>query len=202
MNDSQSVRYYIRIKGVVTGPHSVERLRSLVARGRVNRHVEVSDDRQHWRLLASVPGLFVTERSPGGDGSKSANPGRCGPHTIGRGGDETTSRTAGYYSMFDGRMNGPEPLELIMTRIGNGQYPPGTRICAVGTNDWIPLEIVASVETPGTEIVDLGLEGDGETVEVQPAHWGRVASLIAICVVVSIVVVVVSLLVGFPGLLG
>jgi len=50
--------YYIRFRGKVQGPYSVERLHTLAQRRRFGRHFEVSTDGAHWSPASEIPELF------------------------------------------------------------------------------------------------------------------------------------------------
>jgi hypothetical protein len=62
MNTSQS--RYIRSRGKILGPFSVEQLQLLRARGQLHRFHEVSEDRLTWVTAASLTELFPPEAPP------------------------------------------------------------------------------------------------------------------------------------------
>jgi hypothetical protein len=62
MNDRQDQPeqqpYYLRVRGRILGPFSVEKLRSLRTRGQFSRIHEISTDRRAWSPASSIDHLF------------------------------------------------------------------------------------------------------------------------------------------------
>ena len=56
--DPNATRYYCRLRGRMTGPFDLATLQRHVRQGAVSRFHEVSTDRQNWRPVTSVEGLF------------------------------------------------------------------------------------------------------------------------------------------------
>ena len=67
MSDAQPVsagqEYYIRFRGTVLGPYSIEKLKALWVRGQFSRIHEVSTDRKSWSPASSLDDLFVSPAS-------------------------------------------------------------------------------------------------------------------------------------------
>ena len=63
-------RYWIRNRGRVQGPFTIDRIQGLLRRGRFNRHFHVSEDKKEWLPATEFPELFegvVSQRGGGGD---------------------------------------------------------------------------------------------------------------------------------------
>jgi hypothetical protein len=67
MSDAQPAsggqEYYIRFRGMVSGPYTLEKLRGLRARGQFSRIHEVSTDRESWSPASSIDDLFAAPAS-------------------------------------------------------------------------------------------------------------------------------------------
>jgi hypothetical protein len=61
-------RYWIRNRGRVQGPFTVDRIHGLLRRGRFSRHFHVSEDKKEWYPAADFPELFP--RGTGGSQGK------------------------------------------------------------------------------------------------------------------------------------
>lgn len=74
-------QYFLRIQGRVIGPFTVEKLKSLRARGQFGRFHEVSIDRQNWAAAATIEQLLTGIQQPAGSvGATSPElPGSTGP---------------------------------------------------------------------------------------------------------------------------
>ena len=50
--------FYLRIKGKVSGPHTLAHIKTSIERGRVNRHFQISPDGKDWYSIAEERELF------------------------------------------------------------------------------------------------------------------------------------------------
>lgn len=62
-------RYWIRNRGRVQGPFTVDRIQGLLRRGRFSRHFHVSEDKEEWYPASEFPEFFVGSGGRGGSGS-------------------------------------------------------------------------------------------------------------------------------------
>jgi hypothetical protein len=57
-------QWYIRNRGRVSGPFTVEQLKLMIARGQFRRFHEVSEDRKTWKAASAVDGIFSHSSNP------------------------------------------------------------------------------------------------------------------------------------------
>src|SRR5258708_33548221 len=69
MSDAETTRgnqqYFIRVRGKVLGPFTLEKLKALRARGQFSRIHEVSTDRQDWQPASTLDGVLGLSRPIG-----------------------------------------------------------------------------------------------------------------------------------------
>jgi len=70
--ETESIAYYIRIRGKIHGPFDVEKLKKLQKRGQFSRANEVSVDKHSWQPATTLIGVFESTSMPLADASEPA----------------------------------------------------------------------------------------------------------------------------------
>ena len=132
---SSGERWYIRVRGLVNGPYDLQRLRGLVARGKLSRIHEVSPDGQTWAPATSVYGLFDAQGSGGAAGAGD----------MGGGGFDTGADTYDpqpvaddWYYAANGAQSGPVSSDELRSMVQSGQLSPETLVWRSGLSAWSP----------------------------------------------------------------
>lgn len=168
-------RYYLRLRGKISGPFSLTQLQALRARGQLGRFHEVSEDRQSWMPASSLSGLFAPEPSahtaagvlldvppslpPGGVQEVPATPPGVaqtppGVRTPGRG--VAAPAPTWFYATPEGEQRGPLPWPQLETLWQNGQIDDDTLVWQEGMPEWAPFADVAdqaAAEGQGADVL-------------------------------------------------
>jgi hypothetical protein len=157
-------QYYIRSRGKVQGPFTVDKLRQLASQGRFARHFEVSADGNIWSLAGSTPGLFPTpterkvrakqvpqpvpapERLPLLDDSPNGDFG-FRPDS-GNGGGATESAQEWHY-IQNGTSQGPMAFSEMRRLAAGGKLLPTDYVWAEGMADWVTAGTIAQLFPQG-----------------------------------------------------
>lgn len=183
---------YTRVRGQVQGPFTFKQLRSLVLRGRVSRHNELSEDGVEWIRASEFPDLFQSRVSAK---VRTAQPEPQPEPQLQLAPAETEQTdapvveqpseddgTVWHYEIGSdqhGPISKPELLELIRS----GQLQPQSCVWTPGWPDWAPLESVADLAAAAG--VQPGL---GNTETQQPAvSTGKTSPMAILSLVISLV---------------
>ncbi len=143
---------YVRIKGRVQGPFTLEKLQGLARRGQLGRIHQVSEDGETWRKASEYPDLFLPARqaaprevernSPKGQEAASVAASRV---------DEVASPPASaeqesaWYLEDNGKPKGPMSLGSLKRYLQSGEYSSSTLVWREGMDDWVPADTVESL---------------------------------------------------------
>lgn len=134
-------QYYIRTRGKVLGPFSVEQLKSLHHRGQFGRFHEISEDRRTWSAAATLEEVFSP--SPTSPANPIADLGYAMERTATR--VEAAVPTAGravtwYY--WDAAANQPVPFspDQVPALLKAGTIDPSTMVMNEQMATWLSLE--------------------------------------------------------------
>jgi hypothetical protein len=157
-------QYYIRSRGKVQGPFTVDKLRQLASQARFARHFEVSADGNIWSLAGSTPGLFPTppERKvrakqvpqpvPASERlpmlGESPNDDFGFRPDSGNGGGATESAQEWHY-IQNGTSRGPIAFSEMRRLAAGGELLPTDYVWAEGMVDWVTAETIAQLFPQG-----------------------------------------------------
>jgi|GEM_PF-1473883 len=129
---------YIRVRGKVLGPFSLEDLRSLRDRGQFRRFHEISEDRRSWAPATSLGELFPSE--PIAQVVKEETVRLSDGGASGEPRDGTESRAAGnnewYYADEAGGQQGPISKQKLLDLWGQGQLDDSSYVWNSGMTSW------------------------------------------------------------------
>lgn len=158
-----SEQLFIRMRGRIQGPLSLDQIQNLVRRGQFGRLHEVSDDGMQWVRASNYPQLFVktaapessgatpTERSNSPAGNRNvtqetsyaiadgAQPTVSGSHPAAEGGK------LWYYATETDEQVGPIDQADLIDLVRVGKVAEATRVWSQGLADWQPLCEVAEL---------------------------------------------------------
>lgn len=150
MTDSEGrTKYYIRSRGKIMGPFTIERLKTLQTRGQFSRVHEVSEDRKSWRPAASIDGLFETQligrKQPSllEDGLEAMELTADNPTAI----VPPTNGQASWYYHLAGEQHGPVPLGELRSLVRGGRLHTDDLVWNDSLSDWMPLGEVDELAT-------------------------------------------------------
>ena len=148
--------YYVRVRGRVQGPFSVEQLRVFIQKGQLSRIHEISQDQQSWSKVADFPELFaapMVEQAPTAAAGYSQpdvyqQPQYAAPQPQyqspqpqypGAGYPQQSAPSAAepqwHYSQHGSQM-GPVPQSTLQQMLATGQLSPETQVWTQGMGDW------------------------------------------------------------------
>ena len=143
--------FYIRNRGRVLGPFSIDKLRSLRARGQFSRVHEVSTDRITWSAGSSLDHLFAprdaaASRSPTVPLPAIANAPRATqlPAERQSAGADANERPVWFYRINDQQF-GPATTTEMQTQIGTGRLGPLDFVWKDGLMAWSTVEETAEL---------------------------------------------------------
>jgi hypothetical protein len=131
-------RFFIRVRGAVQGPFSLEQLRAMHARGQFRRFHEVSEDRQTWAAASSLAELFPAPAPSGraavADVTAAALP--AAP----AGAEPLAAQPAVWFFVGpSGGGEGPVPREQLLELMRRGVVQQTTLVWREGLSEWVPL---------------------------------------------------------------
>jgi hypothetical protein len=159
-------RLYIRIRGRVIGPFSLQQLVALRDRGQFKRFHEVSADRQGWQPASVITEVFAEdgqdrEELDFGPAVKETSPGAVNVELV-----PAVSAAEWYYANSDGQQAGPVPREQLQGMWASGAVNASTLVWKEGMPNWLAitapeLGLVAGVRTSGGKTPASGGTGAG-----------------------------------------
>jgi len=121
----KAAHLYVQLQGKTRGPYGLDRVRSMVQRGRLGPTDQVSHDRLTWVHAGSVAALF--------------------PEGFGDSGPYSNQEAHWYYSQ-DGEQHGPVPLSTLQQFAATGQLTRRASVWKQGTPTWLPAEQVPELQ--------------------------------------------------------
>jgi hypothetical protein len=135
-------RLYIRIRGRVTGPFSVQQLKTLRDRGQFRRFHEISPDRQRWMSASSLTELFAPEAT-GGSGAPLTFPEleEQAPANVAKqtGAKVRSAPVEWHYVDAAGHPRGPIRQDHLLNLWQQGQLTADTLVWRDGLADWLAI---------------------------------------------------------------
>jgi GYF domain 2 len=148
---------YVRIKGRVQGPFTIEKLQGLARRGQLGRVHQVSEDGETWRKASDYPDLFMPAR-PVNSREVERNPQRAqeaAPASAARV-DEHASPPASqehesvWYLEDNGIPKGPLSFGSLKRYLQSGEYSSSTLVWREGMEDWVPADTIEALSASAT----------------------------------------------------
>jgi len=133
--------YYIRIRGRVLGPFTLERLKSLRTRGQFSRVNEVSTDRQHWQPASTIDNLIAPPR----EDASSAESEKAHPQVSGAD-QHAPVRGASWYYNIASEQHGPVSIIELRSMLNAGTLHPNDHVWKEGMSDWLPVSHIAELQ--------------------------------------------------------
>lgn len=155
-------QWYIRNRGRVSGPFTVEQLKVMIARGQFRQFHEVSEDRKTWTAASAVEGLF-------GNGSKPAPAPVSAPA-------EAPAEAEWFFIDRRGEQRGPLSPERLLRLAHDCSIDGATLVWNAGMVDWAPLS--------GTEMAS-SLPAEALRKRSKPWRWLAPLLGVAGCLMVA-----------------
>lgn len=207
----ETEQYYIRARGKVRGPFTVEQLRSLRAKGRFSRAHQVSTDRKSWQPASTLEDVFAPGKrsSSGQKREEEAEDVRleAPPREAENTPPAPSADPVEWYFYANGQQQGPMRLVDLQQLIATGQVRPEDMVWKPGFPDWMPVANVPELRPPSPQG---GPIRGRQAVEDENRNPGRdktdapgVVSLIfgcvaAVCVVVGCFTFGITYLAAMP----
>lgn len=141
-NDTIS-RYFIRSRGKVMGPFTVERLKTLHARGQFSRVHEVSTDRKSWQPASMIEGLMEAVRhrkqQESLDEIDVAIPDEFATVAPAATLTPPTAESSSWHYHVAGQQFGPVSLGELRSLVRSGRLSAGDLVWHDSFPDWTPL---------------------------------------------------------------
>ena len=149
--------YFIRNRGRVLGPFSIEKLISLRARGQFSRVHEVSTDRQSWQPASALDDLIAPAR-PARGVAKSArqevsNISPTGPSSAPSG---APTPSANWHYNIAGELLGPVSIMELRGMVSSAKLHPDDFVWKEGMPDWLPVSQVPELQAAPTAQMPAG----------------------------------------------
>jgi hypothetical protein len=132
-------RLYIRVRGRVSGPFSLQQLKTLRDRGQFRRFHEISPDRQQWSPAAGLADLFAPEAA--GASAPLTFPELEEPavsHSNERG-KPRSAPVQWHYVDASGNPQGPVPQDQLLTLWQQRLLSADTLVWHDGMSDWVEI---------------------------------------------------------------
>lgn len=148
--------YFIRNRGRVLGPFSIEKLISLRARGQFSRVHEVSTDRQNWQPATTLDELIAPARPERGRVEPARNRiskiAPTGPPTSASG----PGPVANWHYNIAGELYGPVSIMELRGLVSSAKLHPGDYVWKEGMPDWVPVSQLAELQSAPVALIPAG----------------------------------------------
>lgn len=186
MNDSRSTAeiqvYFIRVRGRVLGPFTLDKLRVLRSRGQFSRVHEFSTDRENWQSASALEHLLGGS-SRGGEelaaAAALAAPGAVPPVAPSPAGIALPG--AIWYYNIAGELYGPVSIIDLRTMANEGKLRLDDYVWKEGMPNWLPISQIPELKpSSSTSLASAqSSAGGGATVTGGPRTSGfAIASLV------------------------
>ena len=138
---------YVRVRGRVQGPFSLDKLRALVKRGQLSRMHEVSPDGTLWKSASEYSEIFASERVQNTPQDTQA---KRQPSTDSSGDLELEAPESPqwYYSQNNAQL-GPVSFRELQHKASIGTLTARDLVWRQGTQDWVPAGTVPGLGFDG-----------------------------------------------------
>ena len=140
---------FVRIRGRVQGPFTVEKLQELARRGQVSRMHEVSADGSIWEPASAHPEIFTRRTGAAPTSSSTRAQADTEPYKLA---DEMPPVEQWFHAAGADHV-GPMDRAQLLAKFRSGQLPPETEVWRDGMAHWTPANQVpgllpAQIERP------------------------------------------------------
>jgi TM2 domain-containing membrane protein YozV/ribosomal protein L40E len=136
-------QYYIRVRGKVMGPLTLDQLKNLRDRGQFRRFHEVSGDRRGWMPASLLTEIFPAVQEVKEAATESFSPSLIPVEPLRTSKiDDTVAPQAvaeWYYVDANERRHGPVFTEELIALLRNGSISDSTPVWRPGMKDWVDL---------------------------------------------------------------
>jgi hypothetical protein len=129
----QNVRYYIRFKGRVLGPLTIEKTKELAKRGQITKQHELSPDGVAWKQAQEFQEIFVTDREVVAQATTNEKQKKS---------SEVEVAQEEWFAHFDDSNQGPVDLQTMKNWIALGKVNQETMVWRSGMAEWQPAELI------------------------------------------------------------
>jgi hypothetical protein len=154
MTSPEQSAYFVRFRGRVSGPFSLERLRGMAYAGQVSPIHEVSPDRVTWTTASDVPGLLPTAL----EHQQIVATAESGP-----------PQDRWYFLDANGNRTGPISRRQLIELHDQGQIDERTALWTKGMTEWLPFEDAGVTGSSGRALLRLE-EPAAAAAGPAPAH--------------------------------
>ena len=151
----ETQQFFIRIRGRVLGPFTVEKLKSLKSRGQFSRIHEISTDRETWQPATELDVLLgsglmhspTTATTPKLEdyaaASRPTEPPKESPPAATPG--------ANWFYNIGGEQHGPVSIMELRTMVNTGKLHTNDFLWKEGTPDWLPVSNIPELRPAPSE---------------------------------------------------
>jgi len=197
--------YFIRNRGRVLGPFSIEKLKSMRARGQFSRVHEVSTDRANWSPASSLEDIFnlpsavgpvragiptAAEMNAGQPNAVlSGPPPIADEHAAGPSGGATSAEEAIWYYRTNDQQYGPATTTEVRNLIGSGRLGPLDYVWRDGLMEWATVEDTAELGSRNLFPPKMPVASSGDAARRKRRVW---VALILVFIFTAVVVAAAS----------
>jgi hypothetical protein len=136
-----SETYFIRFRGRISGPFTLERLRGMANAGQLSPIHELSSDQSHWAPASSVAGLLPVESAA----PVVVQPAAAAPI------EQHMPADRWYFLNAEGNRSVPVTRDQLVECYNERQIDGNTPVWTNGMADWLPFSDAGLLATPGGE---------------------------------------------------
>ncbi|HLN26774.1 MAG TPA: GYF domain-containing protein [Gemmataceae bacterium] len=190
-------KLYVRSRGKVTGPFTLEQLRSLRKRGQLGRFHEVSEDRQLWTAASSISEVFA-------DAKTLEEPADTAVQELASAPPPAAARVEWYYIDAFGARQGPVATEEIVAQYQSGNIAEASLVWKQGLAEWVPLESLPGAFPQlhrGDGASAVGRDDDSTSGTAKATSWRRVRTGLTLALIAIFLFVGAGMVAGIAILM-
>ena len=153
---AEPTQYFVRARGKVMGPFSLERLQTMRSRGQLSRIHEVSIDKQNWQTAANFMSSAIAPADNSASNNHELELQENAPQSSSdsRPPDPSGNKAAWYYHVA-GEMNGPISIMDLRSLVSSHQLTADELVWKEGFADWLPISEVPELKhlTAGAQAI-------------------------------------------------
>lgn len=144
---AQPTQYFIRARGKVMGPFTLERLQTMRSRGQLSQVHEVSIDKQNWQTAASFMSSVTARGANNSSNNLESRQQESAPQASSDSGPpEPSGNKAAWYYHVAGEMNGPVSIMDLRSLVSSRQLTVDELVWKEGFADWRPISEVPELK--------------------------------------------------------
>ena len=158
MSDAETARsnqqYFIRVRGKVLGPFTLEKLKALRARGQFSRIHEVSTDRQQWQPASTLDAMLGLPHPVAAVAeSERASAQISDQKAQSSGAAATPIPGANWYYNVLGEQRGPVSIMELRSMTSMGKLRPDDFVWKDSMSDWLPISQVPELQPSAQSVM-------------------------------------------------